>query len=66
MSSQSLLSIDLRELDWKLLDSTEDLSDDEVLDLASDFLIDQFERMGASAQTELVADMQMTVSWQQQ
>ena len=56
MSSQSI-TVDLRELDWKLLDSTDDLSDDEVLDLVSDFLIDQFERMGASAQTELVADM---------
>jgi Flp pilus assembly protein TadD len=64
MSSQTL-SIDLRELDWKLLDSTDDLSDDEVLDLVSDFLIEQFERMGASAQTELVADLQMSVSWQQ-
>jgi tetratricopeptide (TPR) repeat protein len=64
MSSQTL-SIDLRELDWKLLDSTENLSDDEVLDLVSDFLIDQFEKMGASAQTELVADLQMSVSWQQ-
>jgi hypothetical protein len=48
MSSQSL-SIDLRELDWKLLDSAEDLSDNEVLDLASDFLIDQFRSMEAKA-----------------
>ncbi|MFM8214839.1 MAG: tetratricopeptide repeat protein [Pirellula sp.] len=65
MSSQSL-TVDLRELDWKLLESTEDLSDDEVLDLASDFLVDQFRSMGAKAETELVSDMQMSVSWQQQ
>ena len=64
MSAESL-TVDLRELDWQLLDSTEDLSDDEVLELVSDFLIDQFEKMGASAQTELVADLQMSVSWQQ-
>jgi tetratricopeptide (TPR) repeat protein len=64
MSTESL-TVDLRELDWKLLDSTENLSDDEVLDLVSDFLIEQFEKMGARAQTELVADLQMSVSWQQ-
>lgn len=65
MSSQSL-TVDLRELDWKLLESTKDLSDDEVLDLASDFLIDQFGSMGAKAETELVSDMQMAVSWHEQ
>jgi tetratricopeptide (TPR) repeat protein len=64
MSSDSL-SIDLRELDWELLDRTDGLSDDEVLDLASDFLIKQFEKMGAVAETELVSDLQMSVSWQQ-
>jgi tetratricopeptide (TPR) repeat protein len=64
MSSESL-TVDLRELDWKLLDSTDDLSDEEVLDLASDFLIEQFEKMGAIAQTKLVADLEMSVSWQQ-
>ena len=62
MSSQSL-TIDLRELDWELLDSTDGLADDEVLDLASDFLIEQFEKMGAMAETELVSDLQMSVSW---
>ncbi len=64
MSSQSL-TLDLRELDWELLDSTDGLSDDEVLDLASDFLIKQFEKMGAKAETELVSDLQMAVSWHQ-
>jgi len=64
MSSQSL-TVDLRELDWDLLESTDELSDDEVLDLASDFLIEQFEKMGAVAETELVSDLQMSVSWQQ-
>ena len=64
MSSESL-TVDLRELDWELLDSTEGLSDDEVLELASDFLIEQFEKMGANAETELVSDLQMSVSWQQ-
>ena len=62
MSSQSL-TVDLRELDWELLDSTDGLSEDEVLDLASDFLIDQFRKMGAEAETELVSDLQMSVSW---
>ena len=62
MSSQSL-TVDLRELDWELLDSTDGLSDDEVLDLASDFLIEQFRKMGAEAETELVSDLQMSVSW---
>jgi tetratricopeptide (TPR) repeat protein len=64
MSSESL-TVDLRELDWKLLDSTDGLSDDEVLDLASDFLIEQFRKMGAKAQTELLSDLQMSVSWHQ-
>lgn len=64
MSSQSL-TVDLRELDWELLQSTDELSDDEVLDLASNFMIEQFEKMGAKAQTELVSDLQMSVSWQQ-
>jgi tetratricopeptide (TPR) repeat protein len=62
MSSQSL-TVDLRELDWELLESTDGLSDDEVLDLASDFLIEQFEKMGAVAETELVSDLQLSVSW---
>jgi len=62
MSSESL-TVDLRELDWDLLDRTDGLSDDEVLDLASDFLIEQFEKMGATAETELVSDLQMSVSW---
>jgi tetratricopeptide (TPR) repeat protein len=62
MSSESL-TVDLRELDWELLDSTDGLSDDEVLDLASDFLIEQFRKMGAEAETELVSDLQMSVSW---
>ncbi len=65
MSSQSL-TVDLRELDWDLLESTDELSDDEVLDLASDFLIEQFEKMGAKAETELVSDLQMSVSWKNQ
>jgi len=64
MSIESL-TVDLRELDWELLDSTDGLSDDEVLDLASDFLIEQFEKMGAVAETELVSDSQMAVSWHQ-
>jgi tetratricopeptide (TPR) repeat protein len=64
MSSQSL-TVDLRELDWDLLDSTDGLSDDEVLDLASHFLIQQFRKMGAVAETELVSNLQMSVSWQQ-
>jgi tetratricopeptide (TPR) repeat protein len=64
MSSQSL-TVDLRELDWELLESTEGLSDDEVLELASDFLIEQFRKMGAKAETELVSDLQLSVSWQQ-
>jgi tetratricopeptide (TPR) repeat protein len=34
------------------------------LDLASDFLIEQFRKMGAEAETELVSDLQMSVSWQ--
>lgn len=63
MSIESL-TVDLRELDWELLDSTDGLSGDEVLDLASDFLIEQFEKMGAKAETELVSDLQMSVSWQ--
>jgi len=63
MSSQSL-TVDLRELDWELLDSTDGLSDDEVLALASDFLIEQFRKMGAKAETELVSDLQLSVSWQ--
>jgi Tfp pilus assembly protein PilF len=62
MSSQSL-TVDLRELDWELLASTDGLSDDDVLDLVSDFLIEQFEKMGARAETELVSDLQMSVSW---
>ena len=62
MSSESL-TVDLRELDWELLDSTDGLSDDEVLDLVSDFLIEQFRKMGAEAETELVSDLQMSVSW---
>jgi len=49
-----------------LLDSTDDLSDDDILDLVSNFLVDQFERMAAKAETKFVADMQMSVSWQQQ
>ena len=64
MSSQSL-TVDLRELDWELLESTEGLSDDEVLELASDFLIEQFRKMGTKAETELVSDLQLSVSWQQ-
>jgi len=64
MSCESL-TVDLRELDWELLDSTDGLSDDEVLDLASDFLIEQFEKMGAVAETELVSDLQLSVSWHQ-
>ena len=64
MSSQSL-TVDLRELDWELLDSTDGLSDDEVLALASDFLIEQFRKMGAKAETALVSDLQMSVSWHQ-
>ena len=64
MSSQSL-TVDLRELDWELLDSTDGLSDDEVLALASDFLIEQFRKMGANAETELVSGLQMSVSWHQ-
>jgi tetratricopeptide (TPR) repeat protein len=64
MSSESL-TVDLRELDWKLLDSTDGLSDDEVLDLVSAFLIKQFQKMGAEAETELVSDLQLSVSWQQ-
>jgi tetratricopeptide (TPR) repeat protein len=64
MSRQSL-TVDLRELDWELLESTEGLSDDEVLELASDFLIEQFRKMGAKAETELVSDLQLSVSWQQ-
>jgi tetratricopeptide (TPR) repeat protein len=62
MSSESL-TVDLRELDWELLDSTDGLSDDEVLDLCSVFLIEQFHKMGAEAETELVSDLQMSVSW---
>lgn len=38
--------MDLRELDWKLLESTEDLSDDKVLDLASIFRVDRFGKWG--------------------
>jgi len=49
-----------------LLDSTDDLSDDDILDLVSNFLVDQFERMAHKAETKFVADMQMSVSWQQQ
>jgi tetratricopeptide (TPR) repeat protein len=64
MSSQSL-TVDLRELDWELLDSTAGLSDDEVLALASDFLVEQFRKMGAKAETKLVSDLQMSVSWHQ-
>ena len=64
MSNQSL-TVDLRELDWELLDSTDGLSDDEVLALASDFLIEQFRKMGANAETELVSGLQMSVSWHQ-
>jgi tetratricopeptide (TPR) repeat protein len=63
MSIESL-TVDLRELDWELLDSTDGLSDDEVLALASDFLIEQFYKMGAKAETELVSDLRMSVSWQ--
>ena len=63
MSSESL-TVDLRELDWELLESTDGLLDDEVLDLASDFLIEQFRKMGAKAETELVSDLKMSVSWQ--
>jgi tetratricopeptide (TPR) repeat protein len=62
MSSESL-TVDLRELDWELLDSTDGLSDEDVLNLASDFLIEQFRKMGANAETELVSDLQMSVSW---
>jgi len=36
MSSESL-TVDLWELDWDLLESTDGLSDDEVLDPATDF-----------------------------
>jgi tetratricopeptide (TPR) repeat protein len=64
MSRQSL-TVDLRELDWELLDSTDGLSDDEVLALASYFLIEQFRKMGANAETDLVSDLQMSVSWHQ-
>jgi tetratricopeptide (TPR) repeat protein len=64
MSSQSL-TVDLRELDWELLDSTDGLSDDEVLALASDFLIEQFRKMGANAETKFVSELQMSVSWHQ-
>ena len=62
MSTESL-TVDLRELDWELLDSTDGLSNDKVLDLVSDFLIEQFRKMGARAETELVSDLQMSVSW---
>jgi len=64
MSSQSL-TVDLRELDWELLDSTDGLSDDEVLALASDFLIEQFRKMGANAETKFVSELKMSVSWHQ-
>jgi tetratricopeptide (TPR) repeat protein len=63
MSNQSI-TVDLRELDWDLLESTDGLSDDEVLDLASDFLIAQFKKMGVKAETELISDLQISVSWQ--
>jgi tetratricopeptide (TPR) repeat protein len=63
MSSESI-TVDLQELDWELLESTYGLSDDEVLELASDFLIEQFRNMGAKAETELVSDLHIAVSWQ--
>jgi tetratricopeptide (TPR) repeat protein len=62
--SRETLTIDLRELDWKLLVSTDGLSDDEVLARANDFLIDQFKKMGAVAETEVVSDLKISVSWQ--
>lgn len=63
--SRESITVDLRELDWELLESTDGLSDDEVLDLASGFLIEQFRKMGAKAKTELLSDLQLSVSWQQ-
>ena len=63
MSSESLI-VDIRELDWELLGRTVGPSDDEFFELASDFLIEQFEKMGAKAKTELISDLQMSVSWQ--
>lgn len=62
--SRESITVDLRELDWELLESTDGLSDDEVLDLASGFLIEQFRKMGAKAKTELLSDLQMFVTWQ--
>jgi tetratricopeptide (TPR) repeat protein len=62
--SRESITVDLRELDWELLESTDGLSDDEVLDLASGFLIEQFRKMGANAKTEHLSDLQMFVTWQ--